>query len=100
MSVGDCIPEKTILLDLDPAAGFERVRSSRPGRDRMESEGLEFHKKVWQAYRRLASEEPGRFLVVDGSGKPGALASQIRQELAPLLGELPEVALSAGESGS
>lgn len=100
MSIVDCIPEKTILLDLDPTAGFERVRKSRQGRDRMESEALEFHKRVCRAYRQLASEDPERFLVLDGSGKPEDLASRIRGELEPVLGELPEVAPGAGESGS
>lgn len=91
MSIEECVPQMTILLDLDAEAGFARVHASGMGRDRMEKEDLDFHKRVCESYRRLATEDPDRFLMLDGSASPAELASQIRRALGPLLGELPEV---------
>lgn len=65
-------PDLTILFDCDPAVGLERARkrieaSSGPREERFELEALAFHQKVRAGYLQLASEEPGRFLIIDAS---------------------------------
>ena len=82
------LPDLTILLDLDPAAGRERMaaREYAPY-DRLEEAGEAFAERVRAAYLELAAAEPGRFAVVDASGTPdevhGRVVSHVRAMLDP-----------------
>lgn len=66
-------PHLTFLLDIDPVVGLERAKDSAKGKnpsgvqDRMESQGIEFHKRVRDGFLRLAAAEPKRFVIIDGS---------------------------------
>ena len=64
-AVGDCVPDLTLFIDLDPRIGLERARG-RELFDRMENQSSEFYKRVRQGYRDLAEREPNRVKVVDG----------------------------------
>lgn len=59
------LPDVTLLLDIDPEEAFKRI-SSR-GRDRMEKESLEFHKKVREGFLYLAERDKNRVVRLDGS---------------------------------
>jgi dTMP kinase len=77
------VPDLTVLLDVDPELGLERVRGRSGsavdgGRDRLERESMEFHRRVRQAFRALADAVPDRYLVVDGSRHPEAVATIVR----------------------
>lgn len=65
---GDCRPDLTFLLDIDPTIGLERARSRNAARaadeGRFEAEGVEFFSRVRQGYLELASREPSRIRVV------------------------------------
>src|SRR3954469_19569963 len=55
-AVGDCIPDLTIVLDVN--AQTARLRMQKPRRpDRMEQEPEEFYQAVREAYRHLARKE-------------------------------------------
>ena len=56
----------TIMIDLDAEAGISR-KKKQAELDRMESETIDFHKKVVEGYRQLASLHPDRIYTVDGS---------------------------------
>ena len=72
--VGDCIPDLTILLRVEPAlAGARRG----DGDDRFESEGVEFQRRVAAAYDEIAARHPDRFAVVDATGEPEEVHAQI-----------------------
>ncbi len=75
---GDLWPDLTILLDLDPALGLKRVLQRQGGLgllpDRLEAQGLEFHRAVRQGFLDQAAAEPGRWLVVDAGQGPEAVA--------------------------
>lgn len=75
-ALGDCIPDLTLVLDVDPRIGLERARG-RALFDRMESESLEFHCRVRQGYLDLARREPHRVKVVDGSGDVETVWQQV-----------------------
>jgi len=83
------LPDAVVLLDLDPEEGLRRVarRSSAGGTgpDRIEAEDLAFHRRVARGYHELARRQPGRFLVVDATATPAAVAEQIRLGLDPVL---------------
>lgn len=67
VAVGTCVPDLTVVIDLDPRIGLERVRG-RDLFDRMENQALEFYQRVRAGYLELARREPSRVKVVDGSG--------------------------------
>lgn len=88
----DMRPGRTVLLDLDPALALGRARSRNVGagldetEGRFEQERLEFHRRVRQGYLELASEEPGRFRVVDAEGTEEVVELRIIDVLKDLLG--------------
>jgi dTMP kinase len=61
------LPDITVLLDLDPAIGRERLDAANKRFDRLESEALDFHARVRASYLSLAAAEPERFIVVDAA---------------------------------
>lgn len=60
-------PDATFLFDLDPvtAAGRQAAQGRKP--DRFESEKLDFHVRVRDAYLERVAAEPRRFHVIDAS---------------------------------
>ncbi|HUH59942.1 MAG TPA: dTMP kinase [Candidimonas sp.] len=60
-------PDVTIILDLDPTTGLERVNSRGSQLDRMEKENLEFLHKAREGYLTQAREDPKHFVVIDAS---------------------------------
>ncbi|MCW2683303.1 MAG: tmk, partial [Blastococcus sp.] len=81
-------PDLTVLLDLPPEVGLARARG-RAVADRLESESLEFHRRVRQTFRALAEAQPDRYLVLDARGAPDEIAAAIRVRVAELLSGLP-----------
>jgi len=77
-AVGATRPDLTVLIDLSPDVGMQRVRARGNGElDRMEQEAIEFFEAVRAGYLKLAAAEPERFLVIDGSEGVEALQKQI-----------------------
>ena len=72
------LPDRTILLQIDPAASRARVGGTR---DRIEREPDDFVARVDRAYRELAELFPRRILAVDGTQDPDELARTIRGQL-------------------
>lgn len=75
------VPDLVFLLELEPRRGLERSGMD----DRLEQEGLEFHEKVREAYRMLAERFPERFIVIDASQPPDAVAREIQNRVVPYL---------------
>ena len=67
-AIGTCLPDLTVLIDLDPRIGLERARG-RELFDRMENQTLDFYQRVRQGYLELAKRETARVKVVNGAGK-------------------------------
>ena len=72
VATGGLLPDLTLLLDIDPAVGLERVqaagRAGAAGGDRLEQETLAFHQRVRAGFLQLARESPKRFVVIDAQG--------------------------------
>ena len=60
-------PDLTLLFDLPVEVGLRRALGRGKGKDRMESEGLRFHRAVRRAYLETARKEKGRFIVVNSN---------------------------------
>jgi dTMP kinase len=78
----DLVPDLTVLLDVDPTVGLSRVQSP----DRLESEPIEYHQRVRQAFIEISKADPTRYLVIDANQGKDVIAEQIRARVAQLLG--------------
>lgn len=79
-------PDLTVLLDVPVEVGAARRQAARGTHDRMEAESARFHTEVAQRFRRLATADPGRYLVLDATLDPQVLAATVRTRVAGLLG--------------
>ena len=77
----DLRPQLTVLLDVDPRTGTTRFT----GRDRLESEPMEFHDRVREEFLELAAADPEHYLVVDAGGDVHTIAQRVRAAVEPLL---------------
>jgi dTMP kinase len=69
-------PDLTLLLDLAPELGLQRVRSRRETGDRFEDETLEFFARIRATYLMMAKREPNRIKVLDASASAKMLLDQ------------------------
>jgi len=78
-------PDKTIVLDLDPEIGLQRVHSRGEGLDRLEDQELAFLTRARNGYLAQASENPDKFHVVDASMSKELVAEEVLSVVDSLL---------------
>lgn len=78
-------PNLTFLLDIDPKKGFERVGRRGAALDRMEAEGLAFHRAVREGYRKLAKKHRKRIRLVDAASNAAKVHDEIMKHLENLV---------------
>ncbi|MBI5779180.1 MAG: dTMP kinase [Planctomycetes bacterium] len=76
---GNFIPDVTIILDVPPEKGFERIRNSRASHDRMEQKALLFHKKVRQGFIKLVQSDKRKYRLIDGTRSIEEIQAMIRK---------------------
>jgi dTMP kinase len=76
-TVGATMPDLTFVLDVPVEVGFARVSGRGQEKDRFESEQIEFHIQLREAFLDLAREEPRRCVVIDASQSPETVATRI-----------------------
>lgn len=79
ITTGGLVPRLTLLLDLPPAHGLERVRrrAGQDGLDRFEQEAGTFHERVRQGFLSLAAAHPERICCLDARLPQEVLAQAI-----------------------
>jgi dTMP kinase len=84
LTVGDAMPDLTVMLDLPAEIGLARARARRAGGapDRFEGEDLAFHQRLNAAFREIAAAEPGRCVVIDADRPEQAVAADIWTKVA------------------
>lgn len=84
---GGLLPDCTILIAVTPETAAGRL-AARDGNaaDRIGGRGPAYHARVAEAFDRLASAEPARFLRVDGGGSARDTHLAIMAGLAGLIG--------------
>lgn len=77
----DIEPDRSFVIDIDPATALARGAARGGHEDRFESLGLGFQQRLAEGFRALAAEYPRRVRLIDGSGSPGQVAARIRAAL-------------------
>lgn len=73
-------PDLTLMLDLDPNIGLERI-GKRGKEDRFDGENLEFFEQVRNVYLRRAAQEMSRYAVVDAEPSVETVRKSIAETL-------------------
>jgi dTMP kinase len=69
-------PDLTVYVDVTPEVGLARM-AARGGRDRLDSETLEFHQRVRNGYRALMDQDPDRWIRIDGAQSPDQVHAEV-----------------------
>lgn len=80
IATGGLESDLTIWLDVDVEIGLSRAKA-RGKADRMEQADLDFHRRVSQGYRELATANPAQIARVDASSSEPIVQQQIQQIL-------------------
>jgi dTMP kinase len=80
--VGECVPDLTLLVRIDPETAAERGQQrlagdDAVGSDRFEARGIEFQRELAAAYDELAARHPDRIVTIDGKGEPEHVHEQV-----------------------
>ncbi len=84
-ATGGLYPDLSVLLDIEPEVGL--ARKSEGPLDRIERERIEFHRRARDGFLQLARNEPGRWLVLDGSDPEETISRAVWQRVSENLGE-------------
>lgn len=72
------LPDLTILLDIDPQEGLNRINKNRSGElNRLDLENLSFHQKVHEGYEILKTKYAKRFSIVDANKSKEEVFKQV-----------------------
>lgn len=82
-AVGDCLPDLTFILDLDPAVARTRLAARAGVADRMESQPAAFYEAVRAGYLALAAEQHPRFHLLDAARSADELEDEIWRKISP-----------------
>jgi dTMP kinase len=79
LTVGETMPDLTIILDLPAEEGLARADARRGSgkADRFESEAIDFHRGLRDAFLKIAKHNPKRCAVIDASRTPDEIAKDI-----------------------
>ncbi len=84
VAIGDFKPDLTLLLDLNPKVGLERVRQ-RGALDRFELSEYAFFERVRQAYLDYANKHPQEVKVINAEAPFSQVVSCALEEISCLL---------------
>ena len=79
-------PDLTFLFDLPPEAALERA-IQRSALDRFESEPIDFHTRIRNAYIQLAENDKKRFKIIDASKNFNGVKEQVVKTMSQFLNE-------------
>lgn len=85
MAINGIMPDITFFFDLDPETALMR-RFAATQSDRIENEVLDFHKKVYEGYKKIAALNPHRIKIIDASKSPEEIWHNVRRQLDMALG--------------
>ncbi len=78
-------PDRTFIIDMDPARALARGLARRSGEDRFEEMGEAFQAKLRDGFRDLAQEYPTRCVVIDGDRPEDVIAGEVLAQVRALI---------------
>lgn len=70
-------PDLTLYLDLDPEIGQARIQANGSREvNRLDVEGMAFHRRVREGFRLIAGRNPGRIVTLDASKPAEEVAAE------------------------
>jgi dTMP kinase len=79
VTIGDLKPDLTLVLDVPAETGLARAASRRgtDAPDRFEAEDIDFHRRLRDAFRQIAAEQPCRCALIDADADAATVADRI-----------------------
>lgn len=78
-AIGNIMPDCTILFDLNPAIGLERISTNNRESNRLDKESLAFHMKVREGYLKIAKMYPKRIIIINAEDTIDKVEQQVWQ---------------------
>lgn len=78
------MPDMTLFFDLSPEKGILRKKNER-ALDRLEKEKMDFHKKVYEGYKKLCKTYPQRIRPIDADMSVEDVHKEVIREIDGLL---------------
>jgi dTMP kinase len=68
-----------VILDIPVEVGMQRAAARRGSGapDRFEAEDIAFHKKLREAYREIAAQDPERCVLIDANAAADTVAAKV-----------------------
>ena len=85
-TLGDFVPDLTLVLDLPVAEGLARAARRSAHADRFERLDAAFHERLRQGFRQIAADNPERCLLIDAAGDQGSVHRAILAAVSTRLG--------------
>ena len=79
LATGGCMPDLTLLLDLEVEVGLRRRKRDEAGWNRFDAASLAFHERVRAGYLALAEQEPERWALIRADAPPEAVSRDIER---------------------
>ncbi|WP_219834692.1 dTMP kinase [Paenibacillus sp. R14(2021)] len=77
-AIDDMMPDLTFWLDISPEAGLARINSAEEREiNRLDLEGLAFHRAVQEGYRKLLADEPNRIIRINAEQPPKTVLNDV-----------------------
>ena len=77
-AIDTMFPDMTILLNIDPEVGLARIMANRQDEvNRLDLEGMNFHKLVHEGYEIIKEKYAERFTLVDGNDTPDVVFNNV-----------------------
>ncbi len=77
-------PDITFFLDINPETAIKR-RINATGADRIEQEKLDFHKRVYEGYKKMSLLFPDRIMTIDAEKPIDEISFQINEYIDTIL---------------
>jgi len=82
IATGGILPDLTFVLDMDVEAAVQRIQRAL---DRMESQGLEFRRRLRQGFLDEAAGRPDAIRIIDAAREIDEVQREIRTEAEPCM---------------
>jgi dTMP kinase len=74
-------PDLTLFFDVDEERALQRRLNSGGEVNRLDTEAMDFHRRVRAGYQALIAQAPARWIVIDASGTPDEVAAQVKDAI-------------------